>query len=70
VSSSVNNILNVTTALDNYFEMADVPDYFVTTMNKNLTVDPDETLSAASAVERYSSERVLFLAPENFICEN
>lgn len=70
VSSSVNNILNVTTALDNYFEMADVPDYFVTTMNKNLTVDPDETLSAASAVERYSSEKVLFLAPENFICEN
>lgn len=70
VSSSVNNILNVTTALDNYFEMADVPDYFLTTMNKNLTVAPDETLSKASAVERYSSEKVLFLAPENFICEN
>ncbi len=70
VSSSVNNILNVTTALDNYFEMADVPDYFLTTMNKNLTVDPDETLSKASAVERYSSEKVLFLASENLIFEN
>ena len=33
VSSSVNNIINVTTALDSYFEMANAPDYLVTTMN-------------------------------------
>lgn len=29
VASSVNNILTVTTALDDYFEMADVPDYWI-----------------------------------------
>ena len=62
VSSSVNNIINVTTALDNYFEMANVPDYLVVTMNKNLAVDMEETLSGANALDSYSAENVLFLA--------
>ena len=29
MSSGVSNIITVTTALDSYFEMADVPDYWV-----------------------------------------
>lgn len=70
VSSSINNIINVTTALDNYFEMADAPDYFATTMNKNLAVDIEETVSRAGAVDRYAMENILFLAPDNFICED
>ena len=70
VSSSVNNIINVTTALDSYFEMANAPDYFAVTMNKNLTVDLDETVSSASAVDRYATENTLFLMPENFIYED
>ena len=70
VASSVNNIINVTTALDNYFEMANVPDYLVFTMNKNLTVDIDETVSAASAVDNYSKENILILSPDNFIYED
>ena len=67
VSSSVNNIINVTTALDNYFEMANVPDYLVATMNKNLSVDIDETVGSASAVDRYAVENILFLSSDNFI---
>ncbi len=70
VSSSVSNIINVTTALDSYFEMANAPDYFGVTMNKNLTVDLDETVSSASAVDRYATENTLFLMPENFIYED
>ncbi|MCM1155506.1 MAG: ABC transporter permease [Roseburia sp.] len=70
VSSSVNNIINVTTALDNYFEMADAPDYFAALMNKNLTIDIEETLSRASAVERHAAESILILAPDNFIYED
>lgn len=70
VASSVNNILNVTTALDDYFEMANVPDYFVATMNKNLAVDIDETVSSASAVECYGTENILYLTTENLIYEN
>lgn len=70
VSSSVNNIINVTTALDSYFEMADVPDYFAAVMNKNLTVDIDETVRSAGAVDRYAMENVLFLSSGNFIYED
>ena len=70
VSSSVNNIVNVTTALDNYFEMAKVPDYLVVTMNKNVTIDIEETVNMANAAEDYEIEKILFLAPENFIFED
>ena len=70
VSSSVNNILTVTSALDNYFEMADVPDYLVTTMNKNLAVDIYEEVNSADAAERYEIENMIFLSPENLIFEN
>lgn len=70
VSSSVNNIINVTTALDSYLEMANAPDYFVATGNKNLAIDIAETIGAASAVESYATENVLFLAPDNFIYED
>ena len=70
VSSSVNNIINVTTALDSYFEMANVPDYFAATMNKNLSVDIDETVRGASAVDSYATENVLFLSSDNLIFED
>ena len=70
VSSSVNNIINVTTALDNYFEMANAPDYFAATMNKNLSVDIDETVGSASAVDCYAMENILFLSSDNFIFED
>lgn len=70
VSSSVNNIINVTTALDSYFEMANAPDYFAATMNKNFAVDIDETVSMASTVDSYATESVLFLSPDNFIYED
>lgn len=70
ISSSVNNIISVTTALDDYLDMADAPDYLMITMNKNLTVDIDETANSAEAVERYSIENQLFLSPDNFIFEN
>lgn len=70
VSSSVNNIISVTTALDNYFEMANAPDYFVAIMNKNLSVDIDETVGSASAVDRYAMENILFLSSDNFIFED
>ncbi len=69
VSSSVNNIVNVTIALDDYFEMADAPDFLVVTMNKNLAIDIEETVSSADAVERYTIEDQIFLSPENFTFE-
>lgn len=70
VSSSANNIMNVTTAMDDYFDMADAPDYLAVTMNKNLAIDVKETVSSADAVDSYAMENTLFLAPDNFIFEN
>ena len=70
VSSSVNNIINVTTALDSYFEMANVPDYFAAVMNKNCAVDIDETVRMASAVDSCATENVLFLMSGNLIYED
>ncbi len=70
VSSSVNNIINVTTALNNYFERAHMPDYLIGMMNKKMTVDIDETISTANAVDSYATENVLFLSPDNFVCED
>ena len=70
VSSSVNNIINVTTALDSYFEMANMPDYVAIAMNKNCAVDIDETLGQVSEVDRYATENALFLSTDNFIYED
>ena len=70
VSSSVNNIINVTTALDSYFEMANAPDYFAAVMNKNCAVDIDETVRMASAVDSCATENVLFLMSGNLIYED
>ena len=70
VSSSVNNIINVTTALDSYFEMANAPDYFAATMNKAIAIDIEETVSRASAVDSYEAEHILFLSLDNIIYED
>ena len=70
VASGVNNIINVTTALDDYFEMANMPDYFLSIANKNKDVDIDETLSSASAVDSYQVEDVLYLSSENIVWED
>ena len=52
VSSSVNNIISVTTALEHYFEMAGVPDYIGATMNKSVVEQMDETLKSAESIDK------------------
>ena len=64
VSSGVSNIAKVTTTLDRYFEMAQVPDYFVVTMNK-ATGDVDQILDDAESADQYQYEEVLYLTPEH-----
>lgn len=70
VSSSVNNILSVTSALDNYLEMANVPDYLLATMNKSYGNDVETILNSVNSIENHSIEKILFLSPENFTFEN
>ncbi|MCI8929183.1 MAG: ABC transporter permease, partial [Lachnospiraceae bacterium] len=50
MSSGVSNIITVTSALDRYFEMADVPDYWAMSENKSSDKDICRTLEKASAI--------------------
>ena len=70
VASSVNNILSVTSALDNYLDLANAPDYLVATMNKTFSNDIESILNSKNTIEHYSVEKFLFLSPENFIFED
>lgn len=70
VSSSANNILNVTTALDNYFDMADAPDYLAMTIDKSLEADVEEIINSAPSIDRYGNEKLLFISPGNLIFED
>lgn len=69
VSSSMNNILSVTTGLDNYLEMADAPDYLLITANKSGGVDVDGILNSAVSVERFGREKILYLMPKHICSE-
>lgn len=70
VSSGMNNIISVTTALDDYLEMANAPDYLAATMNKAGTVDIDEILNAAPSVESFGKEKVLYMESDNITFED
>lgn len=70
VSSGVNNIISVTTALDGYLEMAGAPDYFAMTMNKSGTVDIDGILKSAASVESFGKEKILNIESANITFED
>ncbi len=65
VASSVNNIISVTTALDNYFEMANVPDYFAASIDKSTDKDIYKTLENASAIDEFRIEEVATMSQSN-----
>lgn len=67
VSSSMNNIMSITTALDTYFEKAGMQDYFVAVVNKAMTGSVEETFDKIEAIDSYGSERVFYIASDNFV---
>lgn len=56
MSSGVSNIIAVTTALDSYFEMSDIPDYWAMSENKSSDKDICGTLENASAIDEFRIE--------------
>ncbi len=70
VSSSVNNIISVTTALDDYFDMADVPDYFGATMNKGTGEDPYDVINNAESITSFKTEDIFYLPDSSIIKDN
>lgn len=65
VSSGVSNIMTVTTALDRYFEMADVPDYFALYQNKASDKDVYKVLENASAIDEFRIEEGITITQSN-----
>ncbi len=65
MSSGVSNIITVTTALDSYFEMADVPEYFVVCENKSSNQDICGTLENASAIDEFRIEELVRMSQSN-----
>ena len=65
MSSGVSNIITVTTALDSYFEMADVPDYFACSENKSSDQDICGTLENASAIDEFRIEEFVSMSQSN-----
>ena len=67
MASGVSNIITVTTTLDRYFEMADVPDYWVMSENKSSDRDICGTLENASAIDEFRIEEVLRMSQSNIM---
>ena len=65
MSSGVSNIITVTTALDSYLEMADVPDYFAMSENKSDHKDICGTLENASAIDEFRIEEFVSMSQSN-----
>lgn len=65
VSSGVSNIITTTTALDRYFEMSDLPDYFAIYQNKADSKDVYEVLENASAIDDFRIEEVARMSQSN-----
>ena len=65
MSSGVSNIITVTTALDRYFEMADVPDYIALSANKSADKDICGTLENASAIDEFRIEEIVQISQSN-----
>ena len=66
VSSGVSNIITVTTALDRYFEMADVPDYFALYQKKaSDKEDVYKVLENASAIDEFRIEEGITITQSN-----
>ena len=65
MSSGVSNIITVTTALDSYFEMADIPDYFAFCENKSFDQDICGTLENASTIDEFRIEEFARMSQSN-----
>ena len=65
MSSGVSNIITVTTALDSYFEMADVPNYFAFSENKSSDQDIGRTIENASAIDEFRIEELVRMSQSN-----
>lgn len=70
MASGVSNIITVTTALDRYFELADVPDYWAMSENRSTDKDINGTLENASAIDEFRIEEFVRMSRSNITRED
>ena len=69
ISSSMNNIITVRNAVDDYFEKAGAPDFIAATMDKMGSRSIFELLDDMEAVEDYQCEQILYLNGDTMFYE-
>lgn len=65
-AASVNNILAVTGGLDNYFDKAGIPDYFIITRDGSGESAISQHLDKSSCIEGYGAEKDIFASADNY----
>lgn len=68
ISSSVNNILAIAGGVDDFFDLAGVPDLLVLTINYSDS-DVSETLNSIDEIDRYEIEPVIYVNPDNLLLD-
>ena len=69
ISSSMNNIITVRNAVDDYFEKAGAPNFIAATMDKVGSRSIFELLDDMEAVEDYQCEQILYLNGDTMFYE-
>lgn len=70
VSSSVNNILTISTALEDYFEAAGVPDYLLSTRGAAADASIEQVFEAVPEITDCKTESVIYMDGEVFFSDD
>lgn len=70
VSSSVNNILTISTALEDYFEAAGVPDYLVATKGSAADESIEQAFADVPEITDYQTESIIYMDGEVFFADD
>ena len=65
VASSVSNIITVVPGMDNFFETADVSDFFIIKQNPGNNMDVSEALQNIEAIESFEKDELISFNSEN-----
>ncbi len=70
VSSSVNNIFTITTALEDYFEAAGVPDYLLATTGSAANASVEQAFADVPEITDCKTESIIYMNGEIFFVED
>lgn len=66
VSSSINNMVAISTSLDSYMDISNAPDYTVITLEKGATEKVKDVLDSIEEIDRYDMEEFMYVSFDNF----